>query len=363
MQTALGLAARGLGDVEPNPAVGCVIVKDGKIIGAGCHERFGEAHAEVNALADCQANGHNPAGAALYVTLEPCSHTGKTPPCAQALIDAKIGKVVIAAEDPTDLAGGGIEALRRAGIEVRVGTCRDEAEKLNAPFYKHARTALPWVVVKWAQSSDGYLARKHPPAEDTWISNEQSRADVHRLRKRMGAVITGVETVIADNPKLTVRIEGHTTDRPPLRVVLDSNLRLPPDCNLITIPDAPTVVVTTIQTAQAESAKVQTLQNAGIEVLPIPACDNRCDLSEALILLGARGIQQVLIEAGPTLITEFLMQKLVDEVSIYIAPNPLGDSGAAEASHTMKILASRKKLQHLRTDAFGTDLRIRGYCE
>ncbi|MEN8126750.1 MAG: bifunctional diaminohydroxyphosphoribosylaminopyrimidine deaminase/5-amino-6-(5-phosphoribosylamino)uracil reductase RibD [Planctomycetota bacterium] len=360
MQMALLFAGRGLGNVEPNPAVGCVIVKDGAVIGQGWHERYGEAHAEVNALADCKANGHDAAGATLYVTLEPCSHTGKTPPCSQAVIEANISKVVIAAEDPTDLAGGGIDMLKQAGIEVEIGLCRDEAEKLNAPFYKHARTGLPWVVVKWAQRKDGYLAWKHPPAEGNWISNEQSRADVHRLRKRMGAILTGVDTVIADNPKLTVRIEGETIERPPLRVVVDSQLRMPWDCNLITVPEAPTAVVTTAQTAQTEAAKVEKLRAAGVEILPVPMYKDHCDLSETLILLGARGVQQVLIEAGPTLITEFLKQGLADEACIYIAPMNLGDDGNAPTSEIMNTLAHQKNLKDVRIDTFGEDTRICG---
>jgi len=361
MQTALELARRGLGEVEPNPAVGCVIVKDGQIIGKGFHERFGGAHAEVNALADCNANGHSPAGATLYVTLEPCSHTGKTPPCSQAVIDAKIARVVIASEDPTDLAGGGIEQLTQAGITVEVGLCRDEAEKLNAPFYKHARTGLPWVVVKWAQSLDGKLAWTNPPAEGNWISNAQSRADVHRLRKRVGAILTGIDTVIADNPKLTVRIEGQPIDRPPLRVVVDSHLRMPWDSNLITVPEAPTVVVTTVQTAQTEFAQVEKLTAAGVEVLPVPIANDHCDLGETLIMLGAREIQQVLVETGPRLIASFLNQKLVDEVRIYIAPLILGPNGTADITGPLNTLNNALRLNDVRIDTLGTDIRIRGF--
>ncbi|MFZ9034205.1 MAG: bifunctional diaminohydroxyphosphoribosylaminopyrimidine deaminase/5-amino-6-(5-phosphoribosylamino)uracil reductase RibD, partial [Anaerohalosphaeraceae bacterium] len=300
MQLALKLARRGLGNVEPNPMVGCVIVKDGAVIGRGFHERFGGPHAEVNALADCTAKGRDAKGATLFVTLEPCSHRGKTPPCSQAVVDAGVAKVVIAAEDPTDLAGGGINQLKQAGMEVEVGLCREEAEKLNAPFYKHARTGLPWVVVKWAQSKDGYLARKNADIEGDWISNEQSRADVHRLRKRMGAILTGIDTVIADDPKLTVRIQGETINRPPIRVVVDSHLRMPWDCHLITVSDAPTVVVTTKRTAQTESSKVEKLESAGVEVLIVGDQDGHCNLQETLTLLGSRGVQQVLIEAGPT---------------------------------------------------------------
>ncbi|MHC5090477.1 MAG: bifunctional diaminohydroxyphosphoribosylaminopyrimidine deaminase/5-amino-6-(5-phosphoribosylamino)uracil reductase RibD [Planctomycetota bacterium] len=358
MQLALKLARRGLGNVEPNPMVGCVIVKDGAVIGQGFHERFGGPHAEVNALADCAAKGRDAKGATLFVTLEPCSHRGKTPPCSQAVIDAGVAKVVIAAEDPTDLAGGGINQLKQAGIEVEVGLCREEAEKLNAPFYKHARTGLPWVVVKWAQSKDGYLARKNADIEGDWISNEQSRADVHRLRKRMGAILTGIDTVIADDPKLTVRIQGETINRPPIRVVVDSHLRMPWDCHLITVSDAPTMVVTTKRTAQTESSKVKKLESADVEVLIVGDQDGHCNLQETLTLLGSRGVQQVLIEAGPTLITESLKHNLVDEARIYTAPMILGDNGSAPISGPMNSLANQQKLKDIRIDTFGQDTRI-----
>lgn len=360
MQMALELAWRGLGNVEPNPAVGCVIVKDGGVIGQGFHERFGGPHAEVNALADCERNSHDPAGATLFVILEPCSHAGKTPPCTQAVIEAGITKVIIASKDPTDLAGGGIDTLKQAGIAVEVGLCRKEAEKLNAPFYKHSRTGLPWVVVKWAQSIDGKLAWTNPPAAGNWISNEQSRADVHRLRKRVQAILTGIDTVIADNPKLTVRIEGETIDRPAVRVVVDSQLRMPWDCNLITVPDAPTVVVTTAQTAQTEFAQVEKLTIAGVEVLTVGTRDDHCDLKETLSHLGQRGIQQLLVEAGPTLIASFLKQNLVDEVRIYIAPMILGPNGDASISEAMNTLNNFQQLKDVQIGTFGTDLRVCG---
>ncbi|MHC4287152.1 MAG: bifunctional diaminohydroxyphosphoribosylaminopyrimidine deaminase/5-amino-6-(5-phosphoribosylamino)uracil reductase RibD [Planctomycetota bacterium] len=360
MQLALELAGRGLGSVEPNPAVGCVIVKDDLILGQGFHEQFGGTHAEVNALADCARNGHDPAGATLYVTLEPCSHSGKTPPCSQAVIDAGAAKVVIASKDSTDLAGGGINQLKQAGIAVEVGLCGEEAEKLNAPFYKHARTGLPWVVVKWAQSKDGFLARKNAATEGSWISNEQSLADVHRLRKRMQAIVTGVDTVIADNPKLTVRIPGETINFPPLRVVVDSQLRIPTDCHLVTTSDAPTLVITTTETAQSHAKKLRSLRDAGVEILPVPAFEDHCNLSETLILLGARGAQQLLIEAGPTLITEFLNQNLADEAQIYIAPLTLAANGTAAATKAMKELADQQELNDAQIDTFGTDIRVTG---
>ena len=360
MQLALALARRGLGRVEPNPAVGCVLTKDGAIIGQGFHRQFGGPHAEVNALADCRDRGHDPAGATMYVTLEPCSHTGKTPPCSRAVIEAGIAKVVIAAEDPTEAAGGGIEQLKTAGIEVEVGLCADEAKQLNAPFYKHARTGLPWVIVKWAQSIDGKLAWINPPKDGNWISNEQSRADVHQLRKRTQAILTGVDTVIADNPLLTVRIEGETIDRPPLRIVIDSQLRIPWDCRLITIHEAPTVIVTTHQTFQAEFEKVEKLQSAGIEVMTVADKDGHCDLKDALAQLGAAGVQQLLIETGPNLITEFLRQELADELKIYIAPMILGQNGTADLPEQLNTKVKYQNLKNIQIQSFDKDICISG---
>ncbi len=356
MRRALELAARGLGEEEPNPAVGCVIVRDGQVLGEGWHKKFGGPHAEIEALADCRAKGHDPGGATLYVTLEPCCHTGKTGPCSRAVIAAGVAQVVIASGDPTRLAGGGMKEIVAAGIDVQVGVCRDEAEALNAPFYKHARTGQPWVILKWAQSIDGKLAWKNPPAEGPWISNAQSRQDVHRLRKRVQAIVTGISTVLADNPKLTVRIDGDAVERPPLRVVLDSHLRLPWDCRLITVPEAPTMIVTTQHTAQVEFQQVEKFRNAGVEVLTVRETDNRCDLAETLAALGQRGVQQVLIEAGPTLLAEFLRQNLADEVRIYIAPLLLGANGHADISEPLAALAAACKLNGVQVHNFGVDV-------
>ncbi len=356
MLQALKLAQRGLGEVEPNPAVGCVIVKDNRLIGQGWHRRFGGPHAEIEALADCRHKGRDPAGATLYVTLEPCAHTGKTPPCSKAVIDAKIQKVVIAAEDPTTPAGGGIEHLTAAGIEVQTGICRHEAETLNAPFYKHARTGRPWVILKWAQSIDGKLAWKNPPAEGPWISNAQSRQDVHRLRKKVQAIVTGIRTVLADNPKLTVRIDGQAVERPPLRVVLDSHLTLPWDCRLITVPEAPTLIVTTHHTAQVELEQVKKFTAAGIEVLAVRETEQRCDLPETLAALAQRGVQQVLVEGGPTLLAEFFRLHLADEVRLYIAPVLLGASGQADIAEKLASLTAAQRLEHVRLSHFDTDL-------
>ncbi len=361
MQLALDLARRGIGSVEPNPAVGCVIVKDGNVIGQGFHQRFGGPHAEVEALADCRKNHADPAGAAVYVTLEPCCHTGKTGPCTEALIAAKVARVVAAAEDPTaKVAGKGFAQLRKAGIEVEVGLCREEAIKMNAPFFKHAQTGTPWVVAKWAQSIDGKLSWQNPPARGNWISCEKSRIDVHHLRRRMQAILVGVNTIITDNPRLTIRIPEVTIDRQPLRVVLDSHLQIPWESHLITTPEAPTIIVTTAHAAHLDMEKMEKLHNAGVETLIVGEKDQRCDLSELLVELGSRGIQQLLVEGGATVLSAFLQEKLVDEVNVYIAPLLLGKGGIADLARSLDVNIGVEKLTHVKLETFDSDVKISG---
>ena len=358
MQLAIDLAKRGLGNVEPNPAVGCVIVNNSGIIGKGWHKHFGGPHAEVNALTDCYKNGYNPAGATMYVTLEPCSHVGKTGPCSQAVIESEIAKIYIASTDPTDLAGGGIDQLKQAGLEVHTDLCKEKAELMNPAFYKLSRTGHPWVVLKWAQSIDGKLTWKNPPAEGNWISNEQSRANVHQLRKKMNGILTGIDTVLADNPQLTVRIEGETIDHPPLRIVLDSKLRIGADCHLMTTTEAPTLIVTTQQTASAEPEKIAKLTQTGVKVVTVSENNGHCDLNKTLTMLGKRGIGRLLIEAGPTLLTEFLKQNLADEAHIYIAPMILGKDGDADITAHMSSTVSNQDLKNTEIKTFKQDVCV-----
>ncbi len=201
MQAAVKLARKGIGAVEPNPAVGCIIVKAGQVVGKGYHQKFGGPHAEVNAIADCSKLGVTPEGGTMYVTLEPCCHVGKTGPCTEAIVGAGISRVVVATEDPSAHAcGQGLERLRRADIDVEIGLCEEEARLLNAPFLKYAGTGKCWVVLKWAQSIDGKLAYVDPSQEKRWITNELSRADAHKLRRRVGAIVVGIKTVLADDP-------------------------------------------------------------------------------------------------------------------------------------------------------------------
>ena len=300
MERALELASRGLGMVEPNPMVGAVVVKDGRVVGEGWHERFGGAHAEVNALADCRSRGVEVRGATVVVTLEPCCHTGKTGPCTEALIGAGVSRVVVATVDPDPrVSGGGIKRLREAGVEVEVGVCEAEARRLNEAFLKRATTGLPWVIVKWAQTLDGRTATA--TGHSRWISNAASRAEVHRLRGRVDVVMVGVGTVIADDPSLTARPpEASDVKRVARRVVVDRSGRLPPEAKL--------------------------LRDGGPAVTVLDG-----DLREGLRQLAAEGVTNVLVEGGATLTGALFDAGLVDQVLVYVAPKVVGDAAAVPA--------------------------------
>ncbi len=363
MQTALELAVAGIGDVEPNPLVGCVIVKNNQIIGRGYHQRFGGPHAEINALADCRQKGADPAGSTVFVTLEPCCHTGKTGPCTQALIEAKVACVVAAIADPSDkVSGKGFQQLRQAGIEVVVGVSESQARQLNAPFFQHINTGLPWVIAKWAQSIDSKLSWQNPPVQGQghWISNEKSRLDAHFLRKRTQAILIGVNTIISDNPRLTIRIPDITINRPPLRVVLDTHLRMPWESYLITTPEAPTLIVTSRHTVQTEPDKVASLFSAGVDVLAVNETEHHLDLMSILAQLGKRGVQQLMVEGGPSLLSSFFREQLVNEVCIYIAPMILGAGGIADLSAQLAHGVRAKKLTNVKIQTLDQDVKITG---
>ncbi len=321
MARALQLAARGLYTAHPNPRVGCVLVHDGNTVGEGWHERAGAAHAEVHAL--CEA-GERARGATAYVTLEPCCHHGRTPPCTDALIQAGVARVVVAMVDPNPkVSGQGLEQLRRAGIRVDTGVFTSEAEKLNPGFILRMRAGRPYVRCKLAMTLDGRTASA--AGESKWITSAPARADVQRLRAQSGAIMTGINTVLADDPRLTARLsdQDSASVRSPLRVVVDSELRMPPTARMLKEPGR-TLVLTCVTQEQRKAP----LLRAGAEIETLPTAQDKVDLRAALGLLAERyEINEVLLEAGPILSGAMLAQGLADECVIYIAAKLLGDAG------------------------------------
>ena len=310
MNRAIQLARKGLFTTHPNPRVGCVLVKDDQIVGEGFHYKAGEGHAEVNALDQA---GDAAKDATCYVTLEPCCHHGKTPPCTDVLITASVREVIVAMEDPNPLvAGQGIAALEQAGIKVTGGVCREQAEGLNPGFIKRMKTGLPFVRVKIGASLDGRTAMAS--GESQWITGEDSRKDVQKFRAMSSAIVTGIETVLADNPSLNVRDPDYdTAGRQPLRVILDSNFRFPDQAKMRSIPGE-NLIMTTKEVDQADAVKI----TAG--------SDNRVDLEKAMRYLAEeKEINEVLVEAGSTLSGSFIQAGLVDELIIYQAPKLLGE--------------------------------------
>lgn len=321
MHRALELAARGAGFVEPNPQVGAVIVDENlKLLGEGYHQRFGGPHAEVEAIA---AAGAAAAGATMYVTLEPCAHHGKTPPCAQAVIDAGIARVVVATFDPSPhTAGQGVALLKSAGIVVETGLLEEQARRLTAPFMKLLETAMPYVHAKWAMTLDGKIAARGGHSQ--WISNLASRKIVHQLRGRMDAVIVGAGTVAADDPQLTARPPGPRTA---LRIVLDSKASLPLDSALVRSAREVPVLVATQNSAPAQN--VSLLRDAGVEVIEFGSHgDKQVPLRPLLEELGRRQLTNVLVEGGGALLGSFFDGGYIDEAHVFIAPKLVGGTEA-----------------------------------
>ena len=318
MARALRLAERGLFSTDPNPRVGCVLVRDGEVVGEGWHELAGEAHAEINAL---EAAGNRAAGAAAYVTLEPCCHHGRTAPCTDALIKAGVSRVVVAMEDPNpQVAGKGLQALRQAGIETQSGLLAVNAATLNPGFVMRMQQGRPWVRCKLAMSLDGRTAMAD--GESSWVSGEHARLDVHKLRARSTAVMTGIDTVLADDPSLTVRLdETAGIYRNPLRVVLDSNLRMPADAKLLGLPGR-TLVITGVSNAVKEAR----LLRDGVSIKVLPLEQGRLQPAAVLNYLGEIQVNEVHLEAGATLCGALLQAGLIDELVIYMAPHLMGDA-------------------------------------
>ncbi len=349
MARALELAERGQFSAQPNPMVGCVIVDGDDVVGEGWHELAGAEHAEINAL---RAAGARASGASVYVTLEPCAHHGKTPPCAEALIDAGVGRVVAAMQDPHEkVAGRGLEMLSDAGIEIELGLMQSAAEALNAGFVSRVTRSRPFVRVKVAASIDGATAMKN--GESQWITGPGARADVQRLRARSGAVMTGIGTVLEDDPSLNVRSEDiDTRGLQPLRVVLDSRLRMPASARMLTLPGSTLVCCT----AGQDDNK---LARAGAEVSVYRADGERVDVAAVLQDLARREVNDVLVEAGPGLSGYLLENDLVDELVIYQAPHIMGsDTRRMFETPGWTALADRRGLEIRDVSRVGDDTRI-----
>jgi diaminohydroxyphosphoribosylaminopyrimidine deaminase / 5-amino-6-(5-phosphoribosylamino)uracil reductase len=348
MRLALQMAAQAQGQTGINPVVGCVIVKDGRIVGMGAHLQRGSHHAEINAL---HMAGSDAEGSTVYVTLEPCSIHGRTPPCSERLVTEHVKRVVVACVDPNpSVAGSGIEQLRSHGIEVQVGVLEEEARALNESFNKFIVSRIPWVTLKTACTLDGKIATR--TGDSKWISGELSRELVHTMRHRHQAIMVGVDTVIADNPRLTTRLPVPGIQ--PLRIVVDSKLRVPLDAHIIRERDAKTLVITTQHASIEMSMKLNAL---GVEVMK---CGEgpRVDLGLALAMLGEREIGSILLEGGGTLNGAMLEAGLVDKVAVFIAPKIVGGGSLAPSAFQFSgfdlmadaIMIDRFQVEHIGTD-------------
>ena len=349
MKRALTLARKGLGRTAPNPAVGCVIVKNGNIVGEGWHKMAGGHHAEVHAL---NMAGDDARGADVYVTLEPCCHTGKTPPCSDALIKAGVRRVVAAMGDPNpQVNGGGLAALERAGIKTHCGLMETEARALNRGFIKQVSTGLPFVTFKCAMTLDGKIATV--TGESRWISCEDSRKYVHRMRAQCDAVMVGIDTIIADNPQLTVR---HVKGKDPLRIIVDTRLRTPLSVGILNDRMSGNAI---IATTEANPRLHRRYQQSGASVLVCGMINDKVDLHDLWRQLGARGIQSILLEGGSRLAGEALKHGLIDECVFFYAPKVIGSDGFSPLAITgFTSMEQAISFADLEVQRIGTDIVI-----
>lgn len=355
MRRALSLARKGEGRVSPNPMVGAVIVKDNKIIGEGYHEYYGGSHAEINAI---QSSMEDIRDAEMYVTLEPCSHYGKTPPCAEALIKRGIKKVYVAMFDPNPLVSGkGIEMLRNAGIHVEVDILKEEAEKLNEIFIEYITTKKPFVVMKTASTLDGKIAAH--TGDSKWISCTESRKYVHNLRNRYKGIMVGVNTIIMDNPFLTTRLEEGGVD--PIRIIIDSTGRIPLDSNVFNKKSSSEIIVVVSELADKE--KIKKIEDVGANVIVTPIRENKVDLNFLMSALGERGIDSILLEGGGTLNFSAIREGIVHKVISFVSPKIVGGKTSLTSveGEGIPYVKDAVKLKELKTYNIGEDIVIEGY--
>ncbi|MBR2742192.1 MAG: bifunctional diaminohydroxyphosphoribosylaminopyrimidine deaminase/5-amino-6-(5-phosphoribosylamino)uracil reductase RibD [Clostridia bacterium] len=355
MRRALELARRGLGHTNPNPIVGAVIVRDGRIIGEGWHEKYGELHAERNAIANCREDMR---GATIYVTLEPCCHYGRTPPCTEALIEQGFSRVVVGSMDPNPLvAGKGVSILREHGMEVVTGVLKEECDAANRVFFHYISTKTPYVVLKYAMTADGKIATV--TGESQWISNEDSRRRAHAMRGRYAAIMAGVGTVTADDPQLNCRIEG---GRDPVRVICDSRLRTPIESKIVkTARDIPTIIATVC----GDEERLRPYKDAGCEVILTEEKEGRVNLKELMARLGERKLDSVMIEGGAELAGSAVKEGIINEVTAFIAPKMVGGSTAKTpvGGAGIEKLADALKLSAPEAELIGGDIMIRWEVE
>ena len=353
MKRALELARCGMGHTNPNPMVGAVIVKNGRIIGEGYHERCGEGHAEVNAFKHCT---EEPAGADMYVTLEPCSHYGKTPPCADLIVSKNIARVFVGADDPNpEVSGRGIKKLRDAGIEVTTGLLAQESIDLNEVFMKYIRNKAPFIVLKTAMSLDGKIATA--TGESQWISSEESRAHSQTLRARYAAILAGIGTVLADDPLLTCRIEGENS---PLRIIADSKLRIPEDAKILENQDiAPTVIAVG---EGYDEEKRNRISERGIKIIDAPGKDGRVNFAGLFKEIGKMGHDSILVEGGGIVAGSLVTAGLIDRVYAYIAPMLIGgkDAKTPVEGEGIKNLNDALRLKNVEYEVLGGDVMLTG---
>ncbi len=349
MKVALSLAEGVRGQTSPNPPVGAVVVKDSRIVGVGVHMRAGEGHAEVHALA---AAGEQAKGADMYVTLEPCSHYGKTPPCANLIIEKGIKKVYVAAVDPNPaVSGKGIQKLREAGIEVETGVCEQEALEIAAPFFHYIRTKTPYVTMKTAITADGKTAAY--TGDSRWITSEQAREDVHFIRHQQDAIFVGIHTVLQDNPILTTRLPQG--GKHPIRVIADTKLRIPMTANVLVNKQAQTIMVCG---KEASKEKEQQLISSGVQVLRMDA--NTIEIPALLKKLGERGIMTLLVEGGSEVNASFMKEQAFQRLIIYVAPKLIGGKTAPTAigGRGLGKMSEALSLKFEKVEMLGPDIKI-----
>lgn len=355
MKRVLRLAEKGRGRTSPNPMVGAILVKRGKVVGQGYHAKAGEDHAEIIALRRANKNAK---GATLYINLEPCTHYGKTPPCAPRVIEADVKRVVIGMKDPNALIRGkGVDTLRKAGLDVRVGVLEAECRRLNEAFCKYVLAKEPFVILKVASTLDGKIATRE--GDSKWISGEISRRFVHKLRDQVDGVLVGIGTVLRDNPMLTTRIKG---TRDPYRIILDSRLKIPEEANVFG--DFPQrVIILTTDSAPAD--KVERLRKRGIRILILESKEGRVDLKVCLSKLAEIGIMTLLVEGGNEVNGAFLDERLIDKLLLFLSPRLIGDGQAPGifGGRGVPNLQEAVLLREMKVKRIGEDLLLEGYLE